>query len=196
MTTTLPDHDDIADLFVRLGALYPPSEMHGFIVGQLVIGHKIDEQRLREQVGQLLDCESIADPDWAQMMEVYHSAVAQLGADIHALSLLLPDESTDLDQRVAAVGSWCQGFLTGFAMAGKQRQQAEGKQQFSEAVTEILNDIAAISQAGLDSTGDEAAEAQFAEVVTYLEMASVSLFVECCSQAALAGQAPAAKQIH
>ena len=41
MPVELPDHDDIANVFVELAALYPPSELHGFYVGQQVLGAKI-----------------------------------------------------------------------------------------------------------------------------------------------------------
>lgn len=196
MAAKLPDHDDIADIFLRLGALYPPSELHGFLLGQLVIGQRIEEKTLREQVAQLLDCDAFPDDDWAVLMQVYQAASEQLGADIHATSLLLPGDEVDLGQRVASVGSWCQGFLTGFAMAGKVREQQEGKQQYSAAVSEILNDMASISQAGLDDEAGAEAEDQFRELVSYLEMATVSLFVECCSQSALTGAHPAPKQLH
>lgn len=196
MSAKLPDHDDIADIFLRLGALYPPSELHGFLLGQLVVGERIEEKTLREQVAQLLDCESFPDADWAVLMQVYQAASEQLGADINATTLLLPGEDVDLGQRVASVGSWCQGFLTGFAMAGKARELKEGKQKYSKAVSEILNDMAAISQAGLDDETGAEAEEQFNQLVSYLEMATVSLFVECCTQSALSGNHPAPKQLH
>ncbi|MBB3048394.1 hypothetical protein FHR99_002668 [Litorivivens lipolytica] len=196
MATALPDHDDIADLFVRLGALYPPAELHGFFVGQVVVGERIDEKQLREQAAQLLDVDSFGDADWPHLLRLYQVAVEQLGGDIGAMTLFLPGDDVDLDQRVSAVGSWCQGFLTGFAMAGKQREKNEGAQQYSTTVSEVLTDIAAISQAGLDTEQSEEAERQFSELVSYLEMAVVSVFVECCSQARRAGEHPAPKQVH
>ena len=196
MATALPNHDEIADVFVRLGALYPPSELHGFFVGQLVVGERIDESRLREQAAQLLDIEAIADQDWAELMRLYQVTVEQLNADIGALTLFLPEEDIDLDQRVSAVGSWCQGFLTGFAMAGKEREKNQGAQNYSDAVGEILTDVAAISQAGLEAEQTEETEQQYNEMVKYLEMAAVSVFVECCTQSRRPGEHPAPKQLH
>ncbi len=35
----LPDFDDIADCFWRLGALQSPSELHGYLLGQLANGN-------------------------------------------------------------------------------------------------------------------------------------------------------------
>lgn len=195
MSLELPDHDDIADVFVALAALYPPSELHGFYVGQQVLGVRLEEAAMRKQVEQLLDVESIAPEQWQLLLSLNQASAAQLGGEISAMTLLLPDEDVDLGQRVAAVGSWCQGFLTGFAMAGKQRQASEGKQHYSETVAEILSDMAAISQAGLDSQESDEAEAQFLELVAYLEMAAVTVFVECCSQELLKGDHPAPKQL-
>ena len=184
MSAELPDHDDVANIFVELAALYPPSELHGYFVGQLVHGGAPDEDGLRAQVRQLLDCEAISPEQWQSLMAVHRAAAEQLTGDIGALTLLLPDEDIDLGQRVAAVGSWCQGFLTGFAVAGKARLEREGAQAYPEAVSEILTDIAAISQAGFDNEESEAAEQQYREIVAYLEMAAVTVFVECCSRAA------------
>lgn len=196
MPVELPDHDDIANVFVELAALYPPSELHGFYIGQQVLGARLEEAELRKQVEQLLDVESISPEQWQSLLALNHASAAQLAGEISAMTLLLPDTDIDMGQRVAAVGSWCQGFLTGFAMAGKARQKSEGQQKYSDTVAEILSDIAAISQAGLDSHEGEEAEAQFLELVAYLEMAAVTVFVECCSQALLKGEHPAPKQVH
>ncbi|MFT5032103.1 MAG: hypothetical protein ACI89D_002606 [Bermanella sp.] len=196
MSIELPDHDDIANVFVELGALYPPSELHGFFVGQQVLGVRIDDVESRTQVEQLLDIESIKAEHWQHLLALKLAAAAQLGAEISAMALLLPDDDVDLGQRVAAVGSWCQGFLTGFAMAGKQRQTTEGQQQYSKTVSEILSDIAAISQAGLDSEESDETQAHFQALVEYLEMATVTIFVECCAQEVLKGEHPAPKQVH
>lgn len=199
MPVELPDHDDIANVFVELAALYPPSELHGFYVGQQVLGAKLEEAGLRQQVEQLLDVDSIGPDHWQPLLELNKASAGQLAGEISELTLLLPDVDIDLGQRVAAVGSWCQGFLTGFAMAGKQRQASEGQQQYSSTVSEILSDIAAISQAGLDgqeSEEGEEGEAQFRELVGYLEMAVVTVFVECCSQEVLKGDHPTPKQVH
>lgn len=184
MSVEMPDHDDVANVFVELAALYPPSELHGYFVGQLVHGIALDEDDLRGQVRQLLDCEAIGPEQWQLLMAVQRAAAEQLTGDISAMTLLLPDEDIDLGQRVAAVGSWCQGFLTGFAVAGKARLEREGAQSYPEAVSEILSDIAAISQAGFDNEESEAAEQQYREIVAYLEMAAVTTFVECCSRGA------------
>lgn len=196
MSVELPDHDDIANLFVELAALYPPSELHGFFVGQQVLGVKVDDASLRRQVEQLLDVESISAGQWQRLEALNQAVAAQLGGEISAMALLLPDEDVDLGQRVAAAGSWCQGFLTGFAMAGKQRQASEGQTSYSDTVAEILSDIAAISQAGFDTDESEESEAQFAELVGYLEMAVVTVFVECCSQEVLKGDHPTPRQVH
>lgn len=196
MSVELPDHDDIANLFIELAALYPPSELHGFFVGQQVLGVWTEDASLRALVEQLLDVESMNSEQWRRLQALNQAAATQLGAEISALALLLPDEDIDLGQRVAAVGSWCQGFLTGFAMAGKQRQASEGQQQYSVTVAEILSDIAAISQAGFDTDESAEAEADFKELVGYLEMAVVTVFVECCSQEVLKGEHRAPRQVH
>ena len=61
---------------------------------------------------------------------------------------------------------------------------------------EILTDVAAISQAGLEAEQTEETEQQYNELVKYLEMAAVSVFVECCTQSRRPGEHPAPKQLH
>jgi uncharacterized protein YgfB (UPF0149 family) len=92
------------------------------------------------------------------------------------LELLLPDDEFDLDQRIASLGQWCQGFLTGFAMAGKQ--QVDGEKTYSEELTEAISDIAAIAQVSADEGDDEEGEQDYFAVSEYVRIAAMTIFVE------------------
>jgi uncharacterized protein YgfB (UPF0149 family) len=90
--------------------------------------------------------------------------------------LLLPDDEFDLDQRIASLGQWCQGFLTGFAMAGKQ--QVDGAKTYSEELTEAISDIAAIAQVSADEGDDEEGEQDYFAVCEYVRVAAMTIYVE------------------
>jgi uncharacterized protein YgfB (UPF0149 family) len=95
-----------------------------------------------------------------------------------SLDLLLPDDEFDLDQRIASLGQWCQGYLTGFAMAGKQKS-VDKQNAYSADLTEAISDIAAIAQVSPDEHTDEDGEQDYFAVCEYVRVAAMTIFVEC-----------------
>ena len=63
----------------------------------------------------------------------------ELTSDDMTVVLLLPTDDAPLPERAAALGEWCRGFLSGFGLA--RREYA-----MSEEASEVLRDLAAISQ--------------------------------------------------
>ncbi len=51
------DHDDLANLFLNLGALQPPAELHGYAVGFLSVGGRVERQAWLKHCTELLDIE-------------------------------------------------------------------------------------------------------------------------------------------
>lgn len=194
----MPGHEDMADLLLELGALQPPAELHGYLTGQLAVGARLDEQAWTEQLQAFLDCRA-PDPEQRQALrDLYSATLARLEDGQMDLELLLPDEEVDLDQRVESLGHWCQGFLAGFALAGKQRQRAEGQQQFSDDISEVLSDLAAISQVGLqeDEEQSEESENRLVEIIEYVRVAVLNVFVECNAPAKKEGAAGSDRRVH
>ena len=75
----------------------------------------------------------------------------QLSDEGFAFQPLIPDDDTELSQRVDALGQWCQGLLAGFALGMAQTGGADtGSPALSVEVSETLSDLSAISQAGFD----------------------------------------------
>lgn len=177
----LPAHDDLADLFLALGALQTPAELHGYLTGQLAVGERLAEADWVRQVQEFLDCEA-PDPEQRELlMRLYRATLAELESGQMALTLLLPDEVFELDQRVESLGHWCQGFLAGFAMAGKRLQSDQGPRNYSDDIAEALNDLASIAQVGIeeeDEQGEES-ESQLFAVCEYVRMAALTVYLEC-----------------
>ena len=139
------DHDDLANVFLGMGALQSPAELHGYAVGFIAVGGRTERSGWLKHCCDLLDIEN-PDPEQSdELFRVYTAAKTALASDDLALQLLLPGDELDLDQRIASLGQWVQGFLTGFAMAGKQVQKDGGSlEALSSDSREALSDLAAV----------------------------------------------------
>lgn len=176
------EHDELADIFLALGALQPPSELHGYATGYVAAGGvAITEEAWPHHCMELLDCEQPNSGQAQQLYSVYRQVQQQLAGKELDFLLLLPGEEFELSQRLASLGQWCQGFLTGFAMAGKQRLAEQGSKQYSDELTEALGDIAAIAQVSEDETGNEQGEQDFFAICEYLRVVAMTIYTECAS---------------
>ncbi|MGK0441129.1 MAG: hypothetical protein ACJA0N_000925 [Pseudohongiellaceae bacterium] len=177
----LPDFDDVATVFWRLGSMFSPSQLHGHLMGQLAVGAESVEADWLDQAWQLIDAvESGAEEDNQLINELLVNTQAIFAEGSLDGQLLLPDDDVELSQRVECLGFWCQGFLTGFALAGKQRQSDKGEQAYSNEVSEALSDMASIAQIGLtEDDGEERHENDFFEVIEYVRLAAMNIYFEC-----------------
>ncbi len=168
--------DDLADLLLPMGSLNSPSELHGWLCGKLCGGARLEEADWLDQAWEFLDVVGGASTEAREAVaHLYVTTLAQFDDEQFGLQLLLPDDETDLDQRVQALGQWCHGFLSGFGSAG-----IDGESQFSANAADALRDLAAIVQAGLgDEDADEDdAEGDFIEIAEYVRMATLSLHAD------------------
>ncbi|MBD2857873.1 UPF0149 family protein [Spongiibacter sp. KMU-158] len=188
------DHDGLADIFLALGALSPPAELHGYASGYVAAGGKtIAEEAWPQHCMELLDCEQPNPEQAVELYRVYSSVKQDLTSNNMDFLLLLPGEEFELGLRLASLGQWCQGFLTGFAMAGKQRLAEKGSSKYSDELTEALGDIAAIAQISEDEAGDEQGEQDFFAICEYLRVVTMTIYAECVD---LSAQQPASGRLH
>lgn len=174
------DHDDLANVFLNLGALQPPSELHGYAVGFIAVGGRVERQAWLKHCLELLDIDMPSPEDGDELFRVYRTALASLGSEDLGLQLLLPGDELDLGQRIVSLGQWVQGFLTGFAMAGKQRQsEGGGLDGLSAESREALSDLTAIAQISADQADDEDGEQDFVEICEYVRVVAMTIFLEC-----------------
>ena len=185
------DHDELANLFLSMGALQPPAELHGYAVGFLAVGGRVEREAWLKHCAQLLDVESPNPEQSEQLFAVYKNALAALSSEHLDLQLLLPGDELDLSQRIVSLGQWVQGFLTGFAMAGKQRKvQGSDLDGLSEDSREALSDLAAIAQISADEGEHEEGEQDLVEISEYVRVVAMGIFLEC-NREAPGKQAPA-----
>lgn len=168
--------DDLADLLLPMGSLNSPSELHGWLCGKLCGGARMEEADWLDQAWEFLDVVGGAGAEAREAVaHLYATTLSQFNDEEFGLQLLLPDDETDLDQRVQALGQWCHGFLSGFGSAG-----IDGDAQFSADAADALRDLAAIVQAGLGDEDDDEddAEGDFIEIAEYVRMATLTLFAD------------------
>lgn len=133
--------------------------------------------------------ELLADPDDPQapaevsgpLAELYERSGADLAGDDLHFALLLPDDQAALQERVAALSEWCQGFLYGFGASGTLPRT-----DLSDEVQEFLTDLAELTRVDAQSEMGETEEEAYAELVEYVRMGVQLIFAEL--SAARAGQ--------
>ncbi|MGY0216779.1 UPF0149 family protein [Endozoicomonadaceae bacterium StTr2] len=164
--------DDLCDVFLEHGCHTPPSELHGLLTGWLCGGGRSAKQWMG-LAAQHLDLDS-AMPQKSQMQLLIMLAqtLRQLKGEGFGFDMLLPDDETEMEQRINGLSHWCNGFLAGFGLAGKKPDNKE-----VEASLKDLANLAAIESEGAEE-GDEA-ERDWLEVSEYVRVAALMIFSEC-----------------
>lgn len=174
--------EELNHYLVPLGALNSPSELHGMLCGKLSGGARMDPDAWMEEALSFLDIITnehgvVGDnkgQGQAALARLYPVTLAQLEDAHYRFDILLPNEEADMERRANALGEWCHGFLSGFGSAG-----LDPEAKFSEESADALRDLAAIVSISADMDDDEEeAEASFSEIVEYVRIAVLTLFVE------------------
>ena len=178
MTDQLPPHDDIDLALEDLGAAIGAAELHGLLTGLACAGTQLPAAQLRS----LLDTELDLDTDEATFRDlraVDATLRSQLADDELGFEMLLPDDDRPLVERVRGMAQWCVGFLAGFGTGTGGRPERE----LPEDVRGLLATIAEFTRADIGDDGEEggdedAAERDYMELVEYLRVAALTIFLE------------------
>lgn len=174
MTDLLPPHDDIDLALEDLGAARGAAEIHGLLTGLACAGSTLPEAKVRALLNDELEVD-LDEDTWRELRGMDRLLRRQLADDDLGFELLLPDDDLPLAERVTAMAEWCDGFLAGFGTGSAGRRE----QDFSEDVRHLLTTIGEFSRAEVgDDAGDEDGERDFMELVEYLRIAALSIFLE------------------
>jgi uncharacterized protein YgfB (UPF0149 family) len=175
--------DMLASALVRSGSSSSVSELHGGLCGALCAGGPEAGVAWLERC--MLDCENTPAAGARELLETLST---QSWRDLKGTEMefapLLPHEDDALDERVRALASWCNGFVTGLGLGGLH---LDARLPGKEEIVEIVNDFIEIGKADVDVEGDaETAEASYAEIVEFVRVGAQLVFEE------INGRAPGA----
>lgn len=181
-----PDFESLASALAAAGSMDSPSEMHGYAAGSCCGPTPPDAATFIQRLADHLEIPATA----LQAMDELPGLLGRMEGSLSSPELgfypLLPDDDYSLAERTAALGQWCEGFLAGYAW-----QLGHGGRVPSAEVQEILSDLVAIARVGVPED-DEDDETSLAEIIEYLRMAAISLFLEARTPSGRApGPAPA-----
>ena len=169
-----PNFDECANALLEAGVMISPAELHGALCGLLTGGYAGTASDAISTLEKTIDL-PLAGAAAEQVEALYTQTAMQLSGGDMAFYPLLPDDSLELDQRVAALASWCRGYLGGYAQARVSAATADSPVAADSA--EALRDFAAMAQAAADEP-DEDAEGEYAELVEYLRVAAMNVMAD------------------
>lgn len=147
-----------------------PAELHGMLTGQLCSGVADPDP---EDLGELLEPHPHLTPVVRKLLERLVSETAEnLAQTDYHYQPLLPTDDYALQERVAALGLWCDGFMVGFA-AGYIRPESA----LTEEAREILSDFAELATVSEEAEEvSEQDEVDYMELVEYVRVAAITLY--------------------
>lgn len=171
-----PDYTLIRQLLAGSVPDIEPAMLHGALTGYVVSGAAPDvdvfsdlfETELPVVVLRLIE-------------RLGNQALTELQQNDYSFQPLLPGDDSSFDERLAALGQWCDWFNIGFS-AGYMTPQTP----LSVDVMEILNDFGQLAEVEAPAGASEDDENYFMELVEYVRMAAITVFQQMQEAAAAA----------
>lgn len=180
---SFPDIPQLESLLFSLDASLGAVESHGVLCGMLCAqGTTAASQWMLHVLGEHEGSSSTLSKAGEKLLQIHRASVEQMNNSDVKFELMLPDDDEPLEERVQALGMWCQGFVYGLA-AGGVRQDTELPDDSRELITDILE----ISRAGYavddtdyadDEEDDDEDEIAFMEVSEYVRMGVLLIYEE------------------
>jgi yecA family protein len=172
----LPEYDDVDDWFLSLEAEATPAELHGQLSGLIAGNGTPKPNQWLAICSQLLEVNvQPGTPIADELCALVEVVTQQFSVEGFGLELLVPDEQASMLERVEGLGQWCQGFLTGFALAGNTQQ---GWKDLSEESREVLTDLASIAQVMVDEDDAEQQEQDYLELLEYVRLGAIQVWLD------------------
>ena len=166
------DFAELSELLQNFGALLGAAELHGFLVGQLAAGKRLSRSEWLRAANEQADLSQSPDEVAGdRLYDFYRHTLAALQSGELDFQLLLPEDDNSLSERVENLGLWCQGFLTGFGLAGSALK-------IDAELAEGLRDLSAIAQVGAseDDATLDSSESDLFSIGEYARLLAVEIF--------------------
>jgi len=146
-----------------------PSEIHGTLCGLLCASSELDLDKWVSSLFPDVDAHNdVVMGIKQELAELNRDSKARLNDPVCQFELLLPDDDSNIETQIFALGDWCQGFMVGMAMGG-----VEDFKTLPEDSREVINDMIEIARAGTsyDLEGeDDEDDNTFSELVEYIRV--------------------------
>lgn len=181
-----PSYDQLATLLSAYGDALSVSECHGLLCGMVSCNPAIDGN---EWAGRLLsgDLEGdgeagaveVDDADRATLKALFDDTLLQMNDVELGFQPLLPDDEEALEERITALGDWCDGYLYGLSLGGLKEFSA-----FSAEAQEFCADLVEISHISFDEEEEGGNEEALFEIIEYVRMGALMVHEELANLAA------------
>lgn len=158
-------YDDIQGLLAASRATSDAAEAHGTLAGALCAAP--GGYRAEDWFGEILpEGSQPGSSAEATLRAIFTSTDEALHSRAMEFEMLLPDDDEPLDQRAAALGSWCQGFLYGLGSS-----HIRDVRELPGDAGEVVRDLIEITRVSVDVTdGLESNETAYAELVEFVRV--------------------------
>ena len=175
--TEVFDFDEFANHLLEQGLQSSPSEIHGCLTGLLASGAPVEAELALVALSDVLDL-NVHGELASQAMRLYTVTSAALSDEEFDFHPLLPDDETDIAERVIALAGWCSGFIGGMAQGAAAGPESAAK--LSKDSRAILKDIEAFSHADVDDkdVDEEESEEGYFEIAEYLRFAVLNIHMD------------------
>jgi len=170
------DFDGLANGLFDQGCAVSPAEVHGCLSGILAAGAERSGEVALVWLQRCLALDPVGELAGTIIALYEHTALA-LDSEDMAFAPLLPDEGFEVELRITALGDWSRGFVAAYAQYLALRPVSE--RDLRPDTAELLNDMVAIAQAiAGDDDDEDALEDQLYEVVEYLRVAAMNIYLD------------------
>ncbi|MDH5785212.1 MAG: YecA family protein [Chromatiales bacterium] len=140
-------------------------ECHGTLVGLLCARGKVDKREWLDYIAHHLDpADLLAREALETFGALFEAASAQLGDSNLEFQPLLPEDDVTVEERVAALAQWAQGFVLGMSVGG-----IVDIDKMPRDSAEIMHDLVDICRAdSYELEGGEEDEVAYNELLEYV----------------------------
>lgn len=140
-------------------------ECHGTLIGMLCARGTMEKAEWLDYIAHALDpADLLAREALETFGELFEGAQAQLGDSTLDFQPLLPDDEAPVEERIAALSQWAQGFLLGMSAGGIR--DIEGLPADSAEIMRDLIDICRADTYELEGSEDD--EVAYNELLEYV----------------------------
>ncbi len=187
----VPPFDALNEQFSATPMALNPAELHGVLCALLSFDADTDVERwLAAAVGESFALHELDGELRQSLYWMFDWSRDNIVDEEFGFRLLVPEDSADLEQRIAALTAWGTGFLAGVG------QMAGNLEQLAPEVAEYVNDLTEIVRADHQPVeGDEEAEDQYFELAEYVRLGAMMTF-EALNTTAGPSQVPDGDALH